>query len=101
MSASLIGPEAALDLSFSRHACVRTVSREIIETYHTYPYGFGNGREYDGEMYCLDLLILDLERLQEELRHADRFNSRCLAHNLRYDGFQELFPNDLRLHGFI
>jgi len=52
-------------------------------------------------MYRLDLLVLDLERLQEEFRHVDRFNSRCLARNLRYDRFQELFPNDLRLNRFI
>ena len=52
-------------------------------------------------MYCLDLLVLDLERLQEEFRHVDRFDSRCLARDLRYDGFQELFPNDLRLNRFI
>ena len=52
-------------------------------------------------MYCLDLLVLNLERLQEEFRHVDRFDSRCLPRNLGYDGFQELFPNDLRLNRFI
>ena len=52
-------------------------------------------------MYCLDLFVLDLERLQEEFRHVNRFGPRCLARDLRYDGFQELFPNDLRLDGFI
>lgn len=52
-------------------------------------------------MYCLDLLVLDLECLQEEFRHMDRFGSSCLARDLRHDRFQELFPNDLRLDGFI
>lgn len=87
MSASLIGPEAAISLSFSRHPCLHTVSPEAMETARTYPYGFGNGREYDGEVYCLDLLILDLERLQEKLRHVDRFDSGRFARDLRYDGF--------------
>ena len=52
-------------------------------------------------MYRLDLLVLNLKRLQEEFGHVDRFDSRCLARDLKYDGFQQLFPNDLRLNRFI
>lgn len=96
-----MGPEAAIDLSFSRQACLHTVSLEVAETSNTYPYGFRDGREYDGEMDCLDFLVLDLERLQEKFRHADRFGPRCLARDLGYDGSEELFPNDLRLDSFI
>jgi hypothetical protein len=77
------------------------VSLEVTATKNAYPYGFRNGRKYDREMYGLDLLILDVERSQEELRHVNRFGVGCFARDFRYDGFQELFPNDLRLDGLI
>ena len=77
------------------------VSHKASKTKNAYPYGFGNCRKYDREMDRLDLLVLDVKRSQEEFSHVDRLGVRRLARDLGYDGFQQLFPNDLRLDGFI
>lgn len=83
----------------TRLTCV--VSREVTTTGNTYPYGFGNGGKYDWEVYRLDLLVLDVERSQEELRHVDRFGVGCLTLDLGHDGLEEQFPHDPRLDSFV
>ena len=101
MSASLIGLEAVLKPSLPRRACMHLISHEAAPHRSTYPYGFGNCREYDREMYCLDLLVLDMEGFQKKFGQVDRSCFGRVARDLGNDGLEELFPNNLRFHSFV